>query len=120
MSVCSPLVGGGVTPSQVWVGGAHYAALSNGGVPHPVMVGVPLYHPGWGVPPPPSTWPGGYPGYPLSRPGMRYPPNPDLGQGTSPPPQTWDGVLATRRAVCLLRSRRRTFLLVSSFDMRVR
>ena len=77
-------------------------------------------------------WPGqdggilkvGYPlagmGYPLA--GMGYPPDqvrmwgvPKVGYllaGMGYPPVWTTGVLATRRAVCLLRSRRRTFLFV--------
>ena len=54
-------------------------------------------------------------GYPLHRPWMGYP-LARSGQGVPqvppPPARTTEGVLDTRRAVCLLRSRRRTFLLV--------
>ena len=57
------------------------------------------------------------------RPGTGYPPGPGTGY---PPPQTRSGldraaqqVLATRRAVCLLRSRRRTFLLKLNFLIRI-
>ena len=59
-----------------------------------------------GTPPPPR----GVSGYPPG--GVRVPPG--GGPGTPPgggyPGRTTEGVLTTRRAVCLLRSRRRTFL----------
>ena len=67
------------------VASARYAALSNGwvggGVPHPVMGGVPL-HPDLGqdTPPPTQTWHGVPP-----RPGTGYDPHQDLGWGTPPP-----------------------------------
>ena len=72
----------------------------NRGVPE---VGYPPVGPGWGYQmggyprwgtPPYQTWTGGYP---------------DGGGGT--PLRLTDGVLDKRRSVCLLRSRRRTFLL---------
>ena len=79
-------------------------------------------YPGWGVP-----WPGGYPGwggtlaggYPgWGVPWSGTPPArsgwegvPCLGGGY--PGRTTEGVLTKRRAVCLLRSRRRTFLFKS-------
>ena len=57
--------------------------------------------------------PGGYPG--RVTPPARYPPSQvRTGGGSLPggyPVRTTEGVLTTRRAVCLLRSRRRTFLL---------
>ena len=56
-----------------------------------------------------GTPPGGYlTGYP---PGVWVPPPPRGGY----PGRTTEGVLTTRRAVCLLRSRRRTFLFVQNF-----
>ena len=63
-----------------------------------------------------GTPPGGYPGQVPPRGGtrVRYPPGGVPGSGTPPggyPGRTTEGVLTTRRAVCLLRSRRRTFLL---------
>ena len=36
-------------------------------------------------------------------------------QGTPPPPEYQEIAMATRRAVCLLRSRRRTLLLQNNF-----
>ena len=79
-----------------------------GGVPHPANQGGPLPRSGQGVPHPADGGGGGTPfpgldgGYPIQ-----------LMGGTPPPPQH---VLATRRVECLLRSRRRTFLLsLSSF-----
>ena len=98
-------------PHQTWAGG--YPCQ---GVPHL------RYHPL-------SDLAGGYP----CRGGIspRVPPHqtwlgvPLLGEyptsGTSapspPPPQVTDGVLDTPRSVCLLRSRRRTFLLVTNFKI---
>ena len=61
--------------------------------------------------------PRGVPGPPRGVPGPpRGVPGPPLGgtQSGTPPART-EGVLTTRRAVCLLRSRRRTFLLVEDF-----
>ena len=49
------------------IASALYAALSDGGVPHSVLVvggNPPPSRPGWGVPPTIQTWPGGYPWYP--------------------------------------------------------
>ena len=80
--------------------------------------------PGSGTPPP-----GGYPGQVPPPPGGtrtppgQVPPGGVPGSGTprggtrTPPPggypgRTTEGVLTTRRAVCLLRSRRRTFLFI--------
>ena len=70
---------------------------------------VPL-HQGWGTPI--WTWDGVGPG-----PGMWYLPclDLDLGWGTPSPVRTTEGVLATRRTVCLLRSGRRTFLFENVF-----
>ena len=129
--VCSTLGGGGGsypipglarggTPSQVWPGGYPIPGLAGGGVPHPSLGrGYPGYPPtrsGWG-PPGPGT---GYPpdlGQSTPQTWDRIPPPPDLGWGTPPLPtrsgldRAAQRVLATRRAMCLLRSRRRTFLL---------
>ena len=55
---------------------------------------------GWRYPPPVLTWDGGTP------PNME----PDLDGGGGTPTGTVQRVLATRRAVCLLRPRRRTLL----------
>ena len=43
-----------------------------------------------------------------------YPPGPGQ-DGGGYPVRTTEGVLTTRRVVCLLRSRRRTFLFISKF-----
>ena len=125
------------TPHRTWVGGVWVPHLRytlsdlGGGYP---WQGVPEV----GYPPPPCPGPmGGIPdvGYPLldlggiDLPHLGYPPV-GPGQGVPhlryPPHQTWaggtlmggyptlaritDGVLDTPRSVCLLRSRRRTFL----------
>ena len=75
------------TPCQTWLGGTSCRGYPTSGTP---------IRPGQGVPPA-----GGYPtsGTPPVRPG---------GGGT--PLRQTDGVLDTPRSVCLLRSRRRTFL----------
>ena len=114
--------------SQIWMGG-YPIMLMVGGVPHPQSgqgeypipgqdEGYPGYPPEYphqedGVPPISRV---GY--YPISR--MGYPPHqydgvlphpgPRSGQGGTPTGTAWH-VLAMRQAVCLLRSRRRTFLL---------
>ena len=93
--------GGGGVPGQV----------PPGGVPGS---GTPRGVPGSGTPPP-----GGYPGQVPPRGGtrVRYPRGgypgqvPPLGGGVTRVGST-EGVLTTRRAVCLLRSRRRTFLVL--------
>ena len=87
-----------------------YPFQSQWGVPHPVLMGY-LSQVSMGYPPPIGT-------------GWGYPPGQDW-IGWNPPPFHWDWigvppppgdrsgerVLAMRRAVCLLRSCRRTFLL---------
>ena len=100
--------------------------------PHPkngkatVFTGVCLSTPRGGVPQSqvlsqvsgPRSFPGGYPSprwreYCSPRQGgTPVPDRTGLGNPTPPPPpdRTTDRVLATRRAVCILRSRRRTFL----------
>ena len=92
-----------------WRGG--YPDPSPGGLPGS---GTPL----WGGYPGQVPPPGGYPGQvppPGGVPGSGTPPGGVPGSGTPPgggyPGRTTEGVLTTRRAVCLLRSRRRTFLL---------
>ena len=71
--------------------------------------GTPLARSGWGYPAKGGTLLGGtLPGYP-PRQGT---PQPRSGGGGYPV-RTTKGVLTTRRAVCLLRSRRRTFLFLS-------
>ena len=122
------LMGG--TTSQVWTGGAPHPA--DWGVPPSQvwMGGTPSSWWGGGCPIPGLTWGGGVPPSQLTGstpfPGLEggTPSYPDAGV---PPSQVWTGgtplaggapstrpaqhVLATWRAVCLLRSRRRTFLL---------
>ena len=105
--VCSNFGRGG-TPSQVWMGGTPFPGLYmeggtssgvwTGGVPHPRSGwGTPWAMTGWGTPQP------GLDGAPLlSRTRWGYPP-PQLDRAAL-------RALATRRAVCLLRSCRRTFL----------
>ena len=116
----------GGTPSQVQVGGT--PSWVQMGVPHSADGGTPSRIRMGGTPI--QDWMG----YPPSRPGMGgipwgtphprldgVPPHPDLGWGypgtpvqdwigNPPPPQSAKWALATRRVVCLLRSRRRTFL----------
>ena len=103
-------VTGGVPPSQVWTGGGVLYPADGGGVPHPTDRGYPLSRSGWGYPlrrwGVPYLAGGTHPwqGYPSSRgrgtPRQGYPPFP-----TRPAQR----VLAMLHAVCLLRSRRRTF-----------
>ena len=109
-----------------------HLSVHRGGYPYPIMLcnisqnamrqrggtqTPPGGYPGQ-VPPPGGTRirypPGGVPGPPRGVPGppqggtrVRYPPG-------GYPDRTTEGVLTTRRAVCLLRSRRRTFLLFLS------
>ena len=76
-------------------------------------------YPGGGYPGQGGILAGGYPGggYPGGwYPGM-VPPRPgqDGGRGGNPV-RTTEGVVTTRQAVCLLRSRRRTFLLMYLFN----
>ena len=97
-----PAGGGRGVPCQVQPGG--YPA---GGVPW--LRGVP-----WSDTPPGQVRMGGYPGL-GGVPWSGTPPSQvRMGEGTLPggryPGRTTEGVLTTRRAVCLLRSRRRTFL----------
>ena len=113
---CQVQPGGGTLPGGVpWPGGYP------GQVPPPARLGWGV--PCWGVP-----WPGGYPGQvpPPARSGwggtlVRYPPS-QVRMGGYPagggyPGRTTEGVLTTRRAVCLLRSRRRTFLFFRIMDL---
>ena len=83
-----------VPPHQTWPGGV----LLPGGTPSQ-------------IPPPPIRPNWGYPCWGL--PHLGYPPS-DLAKGYpcwgGTPPRLTDGVLDTPRSVCLLRSRRRTFL----------
>ena len=96
--------GGGV-PCQVQPGGVP-CQVQPGGVPWPggypgrggTLAGG---YPGRG-----DTLAGGYPGW------GGYP-----GRGRGDPGRTTEGVLTTRRAVCLLPSRRRTFLFNVSFTL---
>ena len=117
----------GGTPSQVQTGEG-YPILLMGGYPIKDQDGgylgwVPtLSKIGWGTPPI-QTWDGGVP---PSRPGMGgtpiqdwmgYPPCPRL-DGVFPP--SAKQALATRQAVCLLHSRRRTFLFLESERANIR
>ena len=107
-----PPPGGGGYPGQVPPGGS---GTPPGRYPGQVP---PRGVPGSGTPP------GGYPGQvpPLGGTRVRYPPPPGGGTRTPPgggyPGRTTEGVLTTRRAVCLLRSRRRTFLLIFRFGQK--
>ena len=91
-------------------GGVPGSGTPPGGYPGP---GTPL-----GVPGPPTP-PGGVPRsrYPPGGTPIWVPPQGGVPRSRYPPPRggypgrTTEGVLTTRRAVCLLRSRRRTFLL---------
>ena len=114
-------------PSQVQVRGTQWGYPNRGyltrGVPKlgGTLTGVPQWgYPTSGTPP---TRPGGVPrwGYP----NRGYPalgtPLSDLDGGYpnrgGTPLQLTDGVLDKRRSVCLLRSRRRTFLFITKFYM---
>ena len=108
---------GGGTSSQVWVGmypipglGGGYPIPGWGGTPFQVWVGdIPI--PGLGRGTPSQVWQG----TPSQVWVGRYPiPGPDRVDGV-PLPHTHTSAkraLATRRALCLLRSRKRTFFLV--------
>ena len=115
--------GGGGYPNQVRMGGGYPDQVRIGGTlarsgwrgyPSQVRMGGTLARSGWGVPQPGQDRGVPRPGMdcPLSRDGVH--PCPGMGYPPPPPPtrdRTADGVLDTRRAVCLLRSRRRTLLL---------
>ena len=110
-------------PHQIWLGvpcqGVPYGEYPAGGTPpHQTCWGVPCWgYPAGGVP----CWGVSHLGTPPIRPGQGVPcwggphlgylppPLSDLAGGGTPPRVT-DGVLDTPRSVCLLRSRRRTFL----------
>ena len=79
--------------------------------PMSFLRGVP--YPCWGVPQNPRarSGPWSIPGYPLSRSGREYPP--PFHQD-----RTAERAVATRRAVCLLRSRRRTVLFLVQSNSR--
>ena len=108
----------GDTPSQVWKAGGTPSQIQMG-VRHSADRGYPIQdQDGGGTP---SQVQMGVPhsadrGYPIQDqdgvPRMGYPPNPDLGQGGTLPRPSAKRALATQRTVCLLRSRRRTFLLL--------
>ena len=95
---------GGGDPGQVQTGGYPSQVLTGGGYPSQVQMG------GWGG----GTLARSGWGDTLARsrqggvPKVGVPPGRD---GVPPSVRTTEGVLATRQAVCLLRSRRRTFLL---------
>ena len=100
VSVCRYFGGGGVLPSGWWGGGYSHLPL-RGGTPSFLVGGSPIL-PDGGVPPTQVRieW------YPLPHPGQV--PGQD---GAYHPTRTAQHVLAARRTVCLLHSRRRTFLL---------
>ena len=75
-------------------GATPFPGLDEGGVPHPADGGYPLPMFGWG--------------YPIQLTGVPHPADGEY----PPPPGPAQRVLATRQAVCLLRSRSRTFLLI--------
>ena len=77
------------------------------GIPIPGQKGMGCSQPGQDGVPPSQDW-----GNPLPQPGQDgVPPGQDWGTPLPPPlNRTAERVLATRRAVCLLRSRRRTLL----------
>ena len=135
-SLLTPM-GGGSTPARSRWGGGTPARSSSGTSPIRPGWGVPCWgvpclgyplsdlaggYPTLGTPPPPvrpgwgvphlgyhhETWPGGYPtsGTPTHQTW--------LGGGVTPLRVT-DGVLDALRSVCLLRSRRRTFLFQNIF-----
>ena len=107
--------GGGGTPSQVWMVGVP-------GIPSTTTTrtgwGTPPHQDWMEYPPPRSGWWGGYPGYsppPPPPPGLDgVTPNPGLDGGGYPPPIRQSSIASTCYAVggwvCLLCSRRRTFL----------
>ena len=122
---------------QVSVLPSIHLSVHRGGYPYPIMLcnisqnamrqwGVGgTRTPPRGVPGPPPlggcTWtpPGGGTQTPPGV-GGGYPDPPRGVPGQVPPPARTEGVLTTRRAVCLLRSRRRTFLFCVSMKSVVR
>ena len=96
-----PHDGGTPWPSQGW--GTPSQVRTGGGVPHD---GVPPSQ-GWGTPRQVRTWEG--------VPHDGVPPSQGWGTPFTPWDRTTDGVLATPLSVCLVRSRRRTFLLLNNF-----
>ena len=89
------------------------------GTPHLDLEGIPQPGPDgghWGTPPPPIWTPPTRDGVPPIWTWMEGTPLPEMGYPPPPPVRTTEGVLTMRRAVCLLRSRRRTFLLVMYVD----
>ena len=115
-SICLSTGGGGTPARSRWEGvpwpgpdGGVPPPGPDRGVPWPGLDGgtrggvSPLPQQVWGIPPP-ARWGWGY---------TRWGTPPPHGDGVTPPPppvRTTEGVLATWRAVCLLRSRRRTAL----------
>ena len=110
-----PWPGPGVYPSQVQLGGGYPC----GGVPHlgypPLDLAGRLPHLAY----PPSDLAGGYPdgGTPpqVHPPHWTWPGGTSTGGGYPTSYRITDGVLDTPRSVCLLRSRRRTFLFCRYF-----
>ena len=107
-SVCPHPHTGGTPARSRWGGGTQARPSWGGGGGYPCQGGRPPWVP------PHRTWLGG------GIPHLRYPPHwtwpggvPLLGGGSwVTPPKVIDGVLDTPRSVCLLRSRRRTFLVL--------
>ena len=109
---------GGV-PGQVQLGGGVQCQVRMGGtqVRYPPGPGQDGGYPAWGGTQVGYPRPGQDGGYPtLVHPPAGYPLTDQDGGGY--PVRTTEGALTTRRAVCLLRSRRRTFLLkLGCFDI---
>ena len=125
--------GGGTLPGPARGRGGTLPGPAGGGtLPGPargstLLGGYPTRgYPAGGYPgrvPPVLTWPGGEGGYPGRVPPWQGPPRqgttpPDLAGGGGYPVWKTEGVVTTRRAVCLLRSRRRTFLLHKTHHLR--
>ena len=108
----------GSTPARS-EGGLPQPGPDGGRIPIQPWMGGTLARSRWGSTP---SLAGGYPGVAPSGPGQDTTPHLDLdlGWGTPPPlPVRTTGVLATRRSVCLLRSRRRTFLFTHAIKVTV-
>ena len=98
------------TPSGGTLPGPGGGVTQPGGWGYPAGGTLPMGYPAQGVP----CW--GYPARGVPSQGIACP------GGTLPggyPVRTTEGVLTTRRAVCLLRSRRRTFLFTFLFQLQV-
>ena len=99
-------MGGGTQPGPVGGGGGTLPGQDGGTLPGGTLLGgILLRVPCQGVP----CW-----GVPCQ--GVPYLSTPQPGQEGGYPVRTTEGVLTTRRAVCLLRLRRRTFLFLMRFS----